>query len=444
MIKLFFMLIAAAAVAGGGALYWQHLHPAVVVDPTAAGTGTVDRGPIIESVSSTGSVSSNLDVQIKCQASGEVLQLGPRDRTKMFDVSDVVKKGDLLIDIDPTDEKRADDEAKVNVDQSKAKLIEAQQNLVVAQQQLEQARTTAEANLLSAQAQLKDAQAKAARRKELLAQNLDTQEDYDTAASTVAQMQAALDNANVAIDQLKTQEYMLGIRAEDVKLADAQNQANVIALEEADTQLSYCRVAAPIDGVITTLSIQKGTIISSATSVVGGVAALVLSDLSRLYILADVDESDIGSVQDGQDVDITADSFPGKHFGGKVVRIATEGVNVSNVVTFEVKIEVTSENKSLLLPQMTTNVNIIQARKENVLLVPISAIIRKDHKEVVQVQNKDGTTDDRPIKLGISDGTNYEVLDGLSEGDAVVLHKGPGDSRWNGQGRGGFGNGRGR
>jgi len=450
MIKSVLVIAGAAALAIGATVYWQHTHAAAVIDPTVAGTAVVERGPIVESVVSTGTVASNLDVPIKCQASGVITQLGPKDRTKMFDVSDVVKKGDLLIQIDPADEQRLYDEAAAQVNISQAKYEEARENLVVAQQQLDQARETANANLKSAQAQLTDAQAKAQRRKELLAEKLDTQEDYDTAADTAAQAQATVDNAKVAIEQLKTQQYMLEIRANDVKLADAQLQADKVALSEAKQQLDYCTIVAPTDGVITSLSVEKGTIVSSSISVVGGTAAMVLSDLTHMYILADVDESEVGSVQDGQDVDIKSDDYPGMHFSGKVIRIATQGVNTSNVVTFEVKIEVTSKNKSLLLPQMTADVFIVQARKKDVLLVPISAVERKDRKQVVTIQNKDGTTEDRDVEVGITDGTNDEILSGLSEGETVVLHKGSADSRWNGgqPGRGGpggpGGGGRGR
>jgi HlyD family secretion protein len=447
MLKVIIILLSIAAVAVGGTIAWQRTHESAIVDPTTAGTSTVTRGTITQSVSSTGTVASNLDVPIKCRASGEVLQLGPPDRTKQFDVSDTVKKGDLLMQIDQTDEKRACDQASAQVAISEAKLEVARQNLIVAQQQLDQARETDDANMSSAQAQLKDAKAKAERRKELLAQKLDTQEDYDTAASTAAQMEAAVDNAQVAIEQLKTLQTQININKQNIKLAQAQLQADQTALDEANQQLAYTTINAPMDGVITTLGVQKGTIISSATSVVGGSSIMVLSDLSQIFILADVDESEIGGVAPGQDVEITADAFPGKKFSGKVVRIAPQGVNVSNVVTFEVKIEVTSKNKSLLKPTMTTNVNIVQERKDNALLAPIAAVIRKDRKETVDVQKADGTSEEREVKVGISDGTNDEILSGLSEGELIALHKGPGDSRWNGQGgRGGnlFGGGGGR
>ena len=95
--------------------------------------------------------------------------------------------------------------------------------------------------------------------------------------------------------------------------------------------------------------------------------------MSHIFVLASVDESDIGGVKVGQKVNITADAFPGKTFTGSVVRIATQGVNVSNVVTFEVKIEVISADKNLLKPQMTANVQVIEASKSNVVMIPMMA-----------------------------------------------------------------------
>jgi HlyD family secretion protein len=82
----------------------------------------------------------------------------------------------------------------------------------------------------------------------------------------------------------------------------------------------------------------------------------VISDLSRVFVLAAVDESDIGQVRPGQRVKVTVDAFRNREFAGEVARIAPRGVNVSNVVTFEVKLEVTARDKDLLRPEMTANV----------------------------------------------------------------------------------------
>ena len=181
----------------------------------------------------------------------------------------------------------------------------------------------------------------------MLTQTLASPEDFETAQTEASQAQTDLQNARIAKEQLKSQTVALDVKKEDVELARQQVQLDQISLQNAQQQMDYTTIQAPMDGVIADLQIQKGTIISSAISVVGGgTSVITLSDMSHIFVLASVDESDIGSVEVGQTVDITADAFPGKHFTGKVVRIALTGVNTTNVVTFEVKIEVVSANKA--------------------------------------------------------------------------------------------------
>jgi multidrug efflux pump subunit AcrA (membrane-fusion protein) len=179
--------------------------------------------------------------------------------------------------------------------------------------------------------------------------------------------------------------------------------------------------------------VQIGQIISSGISNVGGgTTTMILSDLSRIFVLASVDESDIGRVQVGQSAIITADAFPGKEFEGRVLRIATQGVNLNNVVTFEVKIEVIGKNKSLLKPEMTTNVIIIIEQKDDVLLIPSEAVLRKAGGYVAEVM-KDGVKEERKVRGGINDLTMLEIVDGLSEGEVVVIRKDTSENRWSGR-----------
>lgn len=156
---------------------------------------------------------------------------------------------------------------------------------------------------------------------------------------------------------------------------------------------------------------------------------MILSDLSRLFIKASVDESDIGVVQLGQLAVITADAFPGKRFLGNVERIATKGVNVSNVVTFEVKIEVQGKDKTLLKPEMTTNVEIIAIEKDEVLPIPEQTIFYKKGKSFVRVKTQD-VLDEREIKTGVSDGVSIEILEGLDEEETVACQAGNTRSDW--------------
>src|SRR5947207_2723466 len=220
--KFFFTLILLGGLAAGGYYLWQK-HNA---KPADAGPelvpAQVTRGTIMQAVSSTGRVVSNLDVDIKCKASGQVIKIP-------FDVSDTVKKDQLLLEIDPIDEERAVRQAEVALSQSKAKLEQAKQNLTVAEKNLVTTRARLiDAMIPSAKTRKADADAKLQRRKELLEKNLGTQEEYDSALTTKMSADADLRSTEIQMDELKTQEVALEVKRQDVKLAEAEVEADNI------------------------------------------------------------------------------------------------------------------------------------------------------------------------------------------------------------------------
>lgn len=386
-------------------------------------TAVATKDDLVVSIPSTGRVISNQDVEVKCKAGGQV-------KTVPFDVSDRVKNGDLLVELDPIDEQRKVDQGGVSLSVSQAKLVIARENLAIAEQTLVTDERRARAALLAADSHAKDALAKADRMKQLLAKKLASQEDCDTAETAAVQAAADLEAAKTRIEELKTQRQQLEVKRQEVKQAEATVKADEIMLAIAEDRLRDTKVVSPMDGVVSKRDVQVGQMISSATSNVGGGTPLMmLSDLSRVFVVASVDESDIGTVAVGQPVAITADAFPGKRFTGKVVRIATMGVNVSNVVTFEVKIEVLGERKSLMKPEMTANVEIMVARRDGVLLVPTEAVVRAANGQFVTVVNG-ADREERKVEIGLTDGVRTEVVSGLAEGQAVVVYKGGAQSRW--------------
>jgi HlyD family secretion protein len=427
-----FLIVAGVAV--GGLYYYQSrsAKAAATTQPSQA-TAVVAKGNIFQAVASTGRVVSNLDVEIKCKASGQIIELP-------YDVSQAVKKDALIVQVDPIDQQRAVRQAEVALAQSQAKLAQAKQNLTIAEQTLANNREKVAAQIRSAEAAASDARDKAKRRRELFEQKLTSPEELQTTETAVTTAEAALRNAQLAKDDLKTQELGLDVKREDVKLSEAQVENDQIALTNMKQRLADTTVTAPVDGVVSVLNVQRGQIIASGvTNVGGGTPVMILSDLSRIFVLASVDESDIGKVQLDQAVNVTADAFPGTRFRGKVVRIATKGVNISNVVTFEVKVEVVSENKSLLKPEMTANVSIVSASKQDVLTVPANALTRKQGKTFATVQKQGGAAEERAVETGLTDGQNWEVLSGLSEGETVVFKKDEPQSRWREGGGGGGG-----
>ena len=423
MKKLFIFLILVAVIITGGYL-WATRDMNAKTETPLWSTAKVEKGSIRTAVSCTGEVVSNLDVEIKCKASGEVIKLP-------FDISDRVKKGALIVEIDPVDEQRKVNQAKVTLESSQARLIQNKVNLQVAQRSLAIERKSAEASLRSAVAAAKDARAKADRVKKLFERKITTQESKETAETIAIQAEVDLENARIRIEQLDIKTHELELKRQDLRLAKAQIEMNKIDLSLAEQRLKDTKVFSPIDGVVSERNVQSGQIISSGISNVGGgTLVMVLSDLTRLFILASVDESDIGKVKLGQKVIITADAFPGKLLFGKIERIATKGVNISNVVTFEVKIEVQGRDKQLLKPEMTANVEIIVADKADVLIVPSEAVLREKSDYIVRVKTDDGRLEKRRVKLGISDGVVTEITEGLNQGDPVAFRRGEARSRW--------------
>ena len=424
--KKLIVILVLVALAGGGAYYGWVYRPAHEVEAAPVVTEKVERGGIRTIVASNGRVVSNLDVDIKCKASGEITKLP-------FDVSDQVKKDQLVVELDPVNEDRVMRQSEVRVSAAEAQLEIARHNLEVAERVLVTDRQKATVALQSAEVRSKDARAKADRVKELFAKKLSSQEELETSETAAVQAGTELETAKVKLEELKTQEIALELKRQEVKQAESDAETAKIAREIAKDRLDDTRVMAPIDGVVAVRNVQIGQIISSGISNVGGgTTMLTLSDLSRIFVLASVDESYIGQVREGQDVAITADAYRDKQFRGKVVRIATRGVSLSNVVTFEVKVEVVGEAKTLLKPEMTTNVEITTAEKQNVPLVPAEAIVIKAGKPFATVMKDDGTKEDVRVTTGLTDGTKTEIAQGLAEGQTVVVYKGSGETKWSG------------
>jgi HlyD family secretion protein len=424
--KIWIIVLVVVLAAGGGFWYWRsRAKSGTTATPTP--TAKIERGQVRQAVASTGKIVSNLDVEIKCKASGEVVKLP-------FDISQAVKKGDLLLELDPRDEQQRVRQAESTVRASQARLINARESLALADENLKTDRQRADAALTAAQARMQDARAKADRTRELLGKKLASLEEAETAETAAAQAAAEADNAATGLEELKNQARTLEQARQQIRIAEAQVDNDQVSLDLARQRLSETRVVSPVDGVVTQRAVQIGQIISSGISNVGGgTTALVVSDLSRIFVLAAVDESDIGQVRPGQPVKVTVDAHRNRDFAGEVVRISPRGVNVSNVVTFEVKIEVTARDKELLRPEMTANVEVLIDERTDALLAPADAIFRRGGKTLVSLQTADGAKADREVRTGISDGRRTEILSGLAAGETVLVQGT--DSKWNGQGQ---------
>ncbi len=207
-------------------------------------------------------------------------------------------------------------------------------------------------------------------RKELIARS-----DIDSA-------QAAHDSAEAQLESSRAQEQALAsaIRSSEaqhrvveaqLKASEATVRQKRAALQQAEVDLTYTAIRAPVDGTVVSRNVDVGQTV--AASLQAPTLFTIAQDLTKMQIDTNVDEADIGRMQDGQSVTFTVDSFPNQVFPGRVVQIRKAPKPVQNVVTYNVVISVDNPDQKLL-PGMTANVRVVVESRDNVLKVPNTAL----------------------------------------------------------------------
>lgn len=221
------------------------------------------------------------------------------------------------------------------------------------------------------------------------------------------------------------------------KLAVTSSRAAVL---KAKTNLGYASIYSTIDGVVVSRAVEEGQTVAASFST--PTLFTIANDLTKMRVIANVDEADIGQVAEGQRVSFTVDAFPMDEFEGEVVQVRLEATTTSNVVTYEVVINAPNPDLKLK-PGLTASVNIYTLEENNVLLIPSKALrftpdaeslkgikdltisdpIKTDpnNKKEKAVWVKSGNTlSPKLITLGSTDGSNVAVTSGLSSGEEVV------------------------
>ncbi len=500
----------------------------------------VERGNLDVPISATGSVEPASRTEIKCKSSGTVQKI-------YFEAGDKVHKDDLLVELDPVDERRSLNNAEAEVQRATASLL-------LAEAEADQTRKDWPTQVRSSLAELEGVRAALQgavleyKRYEILHQNKsgkesdknltmdiidpktvkheDLQPPGDTLHKIAAKNSATMELIKLCSEQVsisiaeaksayqliekgrktiseskgggvefwrlttaleyqgsliqlwKTESQMLsslaGVRkavnllimvdqAETkVKLAkEALRQANV-ALDQANQRLRETKVYAPSDGMIQDVFVKKGQIISSGiTTVTGGTPLLTLADVSRLFVESDVDEADIGRVRElasversarleflpitaksvttqpkltkeneeememlrkSNNVDVTVDAFREQTFTGKVDRVYPNPKNVNNIVTYNVRILLTSPNRTELMLGMHANVKFTSRKLVDILKVANEAIKIKNEERGVFIEGQGGVPMFVPVKVGLTNGTQIELkTDKLKAGEKVYV-----------------------
>jgi len=365
-------------------------------------TASVDAGTIVETVSATGKIQPEIEVKISSEVSGEIISLNVKE-------GQVVKKGDLLVKINPDLYTSGYNRSLSNLSGTKAGLSQSD-------------------------ASFNEAKANYERNKTLFEKGIISKSDWDKSVATFEVAKANKQSAYYNV------------------------QSASATVNEAKDNLGRTTIYAPADGTISMLNVELGERVLG-TQQMAGTEILRVANLNNMEVEVDVNENDIVKIKVGDNANVEVDAYLKKQFKGVVTSIsnsASTALTADQVTNFKVKVRILKESYQDLMvgkpmsyspfrPGMTATVDIITTTKNNVVFVPISSVVVKSDTAAVKAPEMKGPESDdknpapksdkklecvfvkvgdkakiRVIKTGIQDDTNIEVLSGLKKGDIVI------------------------
>src|SRR6266851_373240 len=457
-------------------------------------TAKIEKGNLRNTVTATGTLQAVTTVQVGSQASGTISAL-------YADFNSVVKKGQVVAQLDPAVSKAQVDQARANLEQARASLTQARAAVVNSRAGVSGAQASglaakstvqnnqagvsgAQANVAVLKAQQDDALSLLKQQESLLKAGVIPQRDYDVAMTAYKTAEARSNQATAQLNQAMLTEQSAssaGIAQSQaqVQQSQAQVQQSQAALSLAEVNLSHTTITSPIDGIVVSRDVNVGQTVAASLS--APTLFTIANDLTQMQVIANIDQADIGLVEQAKSVKFSVDAFPGKDFDGKIQQMRINPQNVQNVVTYNVVIDVNNPEQKLK-PGMTANLTITIDERNNVLKVPNAALrfmpqdatgqrsaagaengngqgrrsqqtgaasgsarpnssaqqgqqgnggeshfapatapVLEGQTRLVWVLGQDGKPQSRRIKVGLTDGVTTEVVEGdLQEGDMVI------------------------
>jgi len=438
----------------------------------------VVRGDLLISVSGNGNIETSREAMLSFGSGGRIDKISVEE-------GDEVTEGDVMASLDTRTLELAETQAEVALTQAQIALTQAQVAQQTAEFALENTRDAEEAlelALLQAQIGVRTAEHALDETRDIYTwpEIKTAQEDVDEAeayleyvaermdlASSAAQTQWAatliyaqvrLATAEAKLDAMiqsyDTEEVAIAklqLEAAEMAEAQAQNNLDKIAktvalaelqveaakesvplsiqsvdlaqqsLDETRKQLDEATIMAPFSGVVAGVYAKEDDLITAPAMAPQTIVHLI--DPKQIELNVEVDEIDIPQVQLNQETIITLDALPDDEFNGKVATIFPIPVLVGGVVLYNVNINLNVPENSELRVGMSATADIVIARRDNVLLVPDRAIGEDDQGNPIVRVVVDEEVQERPVVIGISDGYQTEIVDGLNEGETVVVER---------------------
>ncbi|EER47474.1 membrane-fusion protein [Actinobacillus minor NM305] len=334
-------------------------------------TEPVKRTTIDKNVLATGSVRASQRTEVGAQVSGKIISLNVK-------LGQAVKKGDLIAEIDASNQSNS--------------------------------LSTAEASLASYQAKLKSAQVA-----------------LEVAQSNYTRLSKLYKSDSASLSDLETAKNTLASAKATVDEVKSQIQTAQISVNDAKTNLNYTQIISPMDGIIVSVPVSVGqTVNSNQTSP----TIVQVADLSKMLIKLEISEGDIAQVQEGQEIRFTTLAEPDRTYQSKIDTVdpalttltdnnyTEESGNTEAIYYYANALVDNADNRLRIGMTVQGQVNI--AKRENVLVVPTSTLKKKGNKTTIQVLNNN-QVEEKEIQTGLSDSQYTEVISGINEGEQVVV-----------------------
>jgi HlyD family secretion protein len=415
MVRRLLLLIAVLVIMGVGVGFLVKYQstakkPKVEAGKTPPDYAEVKRGDITIKVDGTGTVEPRTKVSLKSEASGRIEKLLVKE-------GDQITKGQTVAILDQKNQRLVVERAALS--EKAARLRYEQVKSSTVPQQLK----SAESRVQEARLSLKNAEDRLDRVKTLFARDFASQQEVDDAQKAVDSLRVQLSEAENTLRLLKAHDY-----GQDIEAARLGWKQTEVELHQAQKALGDATIVSPIDGTVLAKNVEEGdTVVSSNQGFSEGTTLCAIADLRSVQVRGSIDEVDIGTVKIGQSADLKVDAYPDRTYPGKVVNVFPQGAAApGGLTTFTVIIEVDNTDRSLL-SNMTASITIKTKEMKNLLLVPFAAIRPGDKPDeiTVYVRNEKGIPEKKTVKLGATDYENYEVKEGLKQGDLVKIKNFP-------------------
>ncbi len=353
----------------------------------------VQMKPLVYSISMTGDLSPLMQVDLYPKVSGYLERI-------TVQMGDSVKQGQIIAQIDQTDYLQRVKEIEARVALAKAQLEE-----IEAGARMEELRQ-AEETVRAAQSRFENAKLHRERMEALFNRKVISKKELD-----VAEMEFTVAEAQLASSLEHLKLLREGARRETREASRAKLREVEALLAQEKIRLQYTQIIAPFSGEISRRFVDAGTLVSPSTPIVS------LIHTRTLKAIAHVLEKDVPLVKTGMKASITTESFPGKIFEGRIVRINSALDPMTR--TLQIEIEIPNPDR-LLKPSMFARIELILVEKSQALLIPREAVLLSDGTKSIFIL-KGNQAIQKTVVTGYEQDRLVEILEGVSEGDQVVV-----------------------